>query len=273
MKVARSGYYAWCKRPVSRRAEANAAVRAEIQGIHRASRGTYGYPRVQAELRARGQVCNHKRVARLMRLAGLQGQRKGNQRVSTTRSSSAHPVAPNHLNRDFTATAPNRKWTADITYIPTHQGRLYLAVVLDLFSRRVVGWAMATDLTQKVVHDALQMALLHRQPPPGLLHHSDRGSQYTAHAYQDLLTQHCMLPSMSRKGDCYDNAPTESFFATLKAELATPAFPSIALARSAIFDFIEIWYNRRRRHSSLDFHSPLDFETLHSPSFVSTKTG
>lgn len=249
------------------------ALRTEIQAIYRESRGTYGYPRVQAELRARGQVCNHKRVARLMRLEGLQGQQKGNQRLSTTRSSPAHLIAPNHLNRDFTATAPNQKWTADITYIPTHQGWLYLAVVLDLFSRRVVGWAMATDLSQQLVHDALQMALRRRQPAPGLLHHSDRGSQYTAHAYQVLLSQHHILPSMSRKGDCYDNAPTESFFATLKSELATPSFPSLARARSAIFHFIEIWYNRRRRHSSLYFHSPLDFEALHSPSFLSTLTG
>lgn len=273
MKVARSGYYAWRTRPLSRRAVINAALRAEIRGIHQESRGTYGVPRVQAELRARGQVCNHKRLARLMRLEGLQGLRKGHKRVSTTRATPTHPVVPNHLNRDFSAERPNQKWTADITYIPTHQGWLYLAVVLDLFARRVVGWAMATDLSQNLVHTALQMALVRRQPPPGLLHHSDRGSQYTAHAYQNLLSHHHILPSMSRTGDCYDNAPTESFFATLKSELATPSFGSLAHARSAIFDFIEIWYNRKRRHSSLGFRAPLDFEALHSPSFLSTISG
>lgn len=273
MEVARSGYYAWRKRPVSRRAVVNAAICAEIRVIHQESRGTYGSPRVQAELHARGQGCNHKRVARLMRLEGLQGQCKGYKRVSTTRATPTHPVAPNHLNRNFTAERPNQKWTADITYIPTHQGWLYLAVVLDLFARRVVGWAMATDLNQQLVHTALQMALVRRKPAPGLLHHSDRGSQYTAYAYQDLLIQHAIRPSMSRTGDCYDNAPTESFFATLKSELATSAFRSHALARSAIFDFIEIWYNRKRRHSSLGFQSPLDFEALHSPSFLSTQQG
>lgn len=272
MGVARSGYYAWLKAVQTRREMANQHLVQEIRAIHRESRGTYGCPRIHAELRARGQLCTRKRVARLMRLDDLRGLRKGYQRLSTTDSRHSDPIAPNLLQQDFHATAPHQKWTADITYIPTDAGWLYLAVVLDLYSRRIVGWAMAPQMRQSLVLDALNMALVRRQPSATLIHHSDRGSQYTALAYQERLRQHYIQPSMSRKGNCYDNAPTESFFATLKAEILQRPFPSHPLARSAIFDFIEVWYNRRRRHSALGFRSPSDFEFLHFSS-LSTKTG
>jgi len=272
MGVARSGYYAWLKADKTPREMANQHLVQEIRAIHRESRGTYGCPRIHAELRARGQLCTRKRVARLMRLDDLRGLRKGHKHLSTTDSRHRNPIAPNLLQQDFHATAPNQKWTADITYIPTDAGWLYLAVVLDLYSRRIVGWAMAPQMRQSLVLDALNMALVRRQPSADLIHHSDRGSQYTACAYQECLRHYHIQPSMSRKGNCYDNAPTESFFATLKAEILPHPFASHRLARSVIFDFIEVWYNRRRRHSALGFRSPHDFELFHSSS-LSTKTG
>jgi transposase InsO family protein len=273
MGVARSGYYAWLQGNPSRREMANQHLSEQIRVVHAESRGTYGYPRVHAELRARGEVCTRKRVARLMRQQGLCGRRKGRRYVVTTDSRHADPVAPNLLNQDFQANAPDQKWCSDITYIPTYCGWLYLAIVLDLFSRKIVGWAMAPDMRQALVHDALNMALVRRQPPPGLIHHSDRGSQYTAYAYQALLLQHDIQPSMSRKGNCYDNAPAESFFATLKEEILTQPFHTQQDARSAVFNFIEVWYNRRRRHSALGFCSPIDFESVFFASSLSTKTG
>jgi transposase InsO family protein len=273
MGVARSGYYAWLKGSPTQREMANHQLAEQIREVHAQSRGTYGYPRVHAELRARGAVCTRKRVARLMRQQGLRGRRKRRLRVVTTDSRHANPVAPNLLNQEFQADAPDQKWCCDITYIPTQGGWLYLAIVLDLFSRKIVGWAMASHMQQTLVHDALNMALVRRQPPPGLLHHSDRGSQYTAYAYQDLLRQHQIEPSMSRKGNCYDNAPAESFFATLKEEIITQPFASHQEARSAVFHFIEVWYNRRRRHSALGFRSPNDFESTFAASSLSTKTG
>jgi putative transposase len=272
MGVARSGYYAWLKAAKTPREMANQQLVQEIRAIHRESRGTYGCPRIHAELWSRGQVCTRKRVARLMRLDDLRGLRKGHKRLSTTDSRHSDPIAPNLLQQDLHATAPNQKWTADITYIPTDSGWLYLAVVLDLYSRRIVGWAMAPQMRQSLVLDALNMALVRRQLSTTLIHHSDRGSQYTALAYQERLRHFHIQPSMSRKGNCYDNAPTESFFATLKQEIVQHPFASHQHARSAIFHFIEVWYNRRRCHSALGFLSPHNFELTHSSS-LSTKAG
>jgi len=260
LSVSPSGYYAWRRRTPSVRAQANTQLLDRIRAIHQASRGTYGSPRVQAELRAQGMVCNHKRVERLMRLDGLCGIRR-HRRVVTTRAASDGLVAPNHLNRNFTAAAPNRVWLTDITYIPTHQGWLFLAAVLDLFSRKVVGWHMDTHLTADLALQALRMALLHRRPLPGLLHHSDRGAQYTSRVYLRPLALAQATLSMSRRGNCHDNAPMESFFATLKTELIhRSTFLTRDQARAAIFDYLETFYNPVRRHSSLGYLSPNDFE-------------
>ncbi len=261
LKVSSSGYYAWRKRTASQRDQHNALLVERMRAIQKACRGTYGSPRMTAELRAQGIVCNRKRVARLMRLHGLNVQlRRRHKR--TTRSNPNALAAPNHLNRDFRATAPNRKWLSDITYIQTREGWLYLAVVLDLFSRKIVGWAMSTHINDRLTCAALQMAIQHRQPAPGkLLHHSDRGAQYTALQYRDTLAQIQAQISMSRRGDCYDNAPPESFFATLKTELIhRTVYLTRNQARADIFDYIEVFYNRFRRHSALHFLSPCDFE-------------
>lgn len=207
--------------------------------------------------------CGRKRVERLMRAAGLPAQRRRSYRC-TTNSQHPHPVAPNHLDRRFAVTdsgAPNRVWVGDITYVPTREGWLYLAVILDLASRRVVGWAMQPTLAQSLTCAALRMAVLHRQPAPGLLHHSDRGGQYAAGDYQALLTSHTMTPSMSRKGDCYDNAVVESFFATLEWELIERHdWHTRQEAQAAMFEYIEVWYNRQRRHSTLGYRSPIAYE-------------
>ena len=216
--VSRSGYYAWASRPESARAVKDRAVAAEIRTAHAASRGRYGSPRVHAALRAHGRRVGRKRVARLMRGMGLSARRRRRFR-RTTDSAHAFPVAPNLLGRDFTASAPDRIWLADLTYIWTAEGWLYLAVVLDLFSRRVVGWAMADHLGHELALAALDMAIVRQRPAPGLMHHSDRGVQFAAHGYRKRLQQHGILCSMSRKGNCWDNAPMESFYATLKGEL------------------------------------------------------
>jgi transposase InsO family protein len=211
-------------------------------------------------------------VARLMRRAGLQARRRRRAKVTTTNSQHPHPIAPNRLNRQFTAGGPNEKWVGDITYIRTREGWLYLAAVLDLYSRKVVGWAMEPHMEQELVTSALQMATTRRRPGPGVVHHSDRGSQYAAQDYQQLLSAHHMEASMSRKGNCYDNALMESFFASLKAECARGVFPSRAHARQSIFEYIEVWYNRQRRHSALGYASPDTFEQRHFESnLVSTK--
>jgi len=261
LKVSRSGYYAWRKRPVSARKMANDKLTEKIKEIYHQSRQTYGSPRIQAELRGNGLKYGHNRVARLMREAQLRAKQKGKFKVTTTDSNHNYPVAPNLLKQDFAASRSNEKWVSDLTYIPTAEGWLYLAAVMDLYSRRIVGWAMGHTLARWLTMAALQMALESRQPPPGLLHHSDRGSQYASHDYQALLTKHQMQVSMSRKGNCYDNAPMESFFGTLKTELVHHRlYATRAEAKTDIFEYIEVFYNRSRRHSALAYQSPVAFE-------------
>ncbi len=219
LEVSRSGYYAWrSQQHKGKQSKKHQALIEHIRRIHQKSRQTYGSPRISAELRTEGVVCNHKRVARLMRLEGIQGCRK-HRKVRTTDSKHANPVAPNLLNREFTAAGPNEKWVADITYIPTREGWLFLAAVLDLYSRKIVGWGMSPQITADLVENALRMALYERQPDPGLLHHSDRGSQYASDQIRRILAANHIKVSMSRTGNCYDNAVMESFFSTLKCEL------------------------------------------------------
>jgi putative transposase len=257
--VSPSGYYAWHKRPLSAHARADVELTAEIQAIHRESRGTYGAPRVHAELAARGLRISRKRVARLMRAAGVHGVSRRKQFVTTRRDETAQ-AAPDLVNRQFQATAPDRLWVADITYIPTAAGFLFLAVVLDAWSRRVVGWAMAGHLRTELVLDALDMALRGRRPHQ-VIHHSDHGCQYTSIAFGLRCREAGVQPSMGSVGDAYDNALCESFFATLECELLDRRrFVTHAEARLAVFDYIEGWYNPRRRHSALDYLSPLAYE-------------
>jgi transposase InsO family protein len=263
LTVSVSGYYAWRSRSESGRAQANRALTGHIQRVHRDSRQTYGSPRVHAALQQQGVVCSRKRVERLMRVQGIRGLHRRRKQPSTTASRHTLPVAANLLKRDFTAPAPNRKWLADITYIDTDEGFLYLASIEDVFSRRIVGWSMAEHLATSLVTAALHMALYSRQPDQSLLHHSDRGSQYASFDYQHLLAQRHITVSMSRPANCYDNAMKESFFATLKTECAAISFPTRAAARVAIFEFIEVWYNRQRLHSALGYLSPEQFERHH----------
>ncbi|MHA7631642.1 IS3 family transposase [Corallococcus sp. M7] len=260
LQVSRAGYYAWEGREASARQKANAALTERIRQVHQDSRRTYGSPRVRAELQAQGKEVGGHRVAWLMREAGLRA--RGRRRfVRTTDSRHGLPVAPNALARAFHPPKANRVWAADITYVPTREGWLYLAVVLDLFSRRVIGWAMGSSLERHLVLSALDMALESRRPPEGLLHHSDRGSQYASEDYQRALAAHGLCCSMSRKGNCWDNAVVESFFSTLKTELVHPRdFPTREAAQAALFEFIEVFYNRKRRHSSLGYVSPAEFE-------------
>ena len=259
--ISASGYYAWRRRRPSARQEANEAMVERIKEIHAESDKTYGSPRVHAELVAQGVRCNKKRVERLMRVHDIQAKQRKRRRPRTTDSNHRLPIAPNVLNREFTAEAPNQKWVTDITYIPTAEGWLYLAAVMDLYSRRIVGWSMAARMTSKLVKDALKLALAQRQPGPGLMHHSDRGSQYASADYRILLTAHGMVASMSRSGDCYDNAPMESFFGTLKTErVHYRHYRTRAEARRDIFNYIEVFYNRKRRHSALGYKSPAEFE-------------
>lgn len=260
LNVSSSGYYAWRKRPVSEREMANQELLKEIKAVHEESYETYGSPRIYAEMKEKGVICSENRVARLMRQEGLQAKQSKRYKT-TTKADKSHPVTPNLLAQDFMASAPNQKWTADITYIPTLEGWLYLAVILDLFSRRVVGWSMSARMTSTLVIDALNMALGQRQPGPGLLHHSDRGSQYTSHLYQTLLVDSFMLSSMSRTGNCYDNATSESFFGTLKTELTDHClYATRAEAKTDVFFYIEGFYNRKRRHSTLGYVSPEAYE-------------
>lgn len=260
LQVSRSGYYSWLGRPASARAKSDQALLVHIQEIFQQSRCTYGYPRVYKELVAQGINCGRDRVARLMRQAGLRAVHKRKYRV-TTQSDHKRPVAPNLLGQDFNTETANQKWLTDITFVPTDEGWLFLAPVLDLYSRMVVGWAMEAYLDRRLTLKALQMALAGRRPPAGFLHHSDRGGQYASEEYQALLDAHGALVSMSRKGNAYDNAPMESFFATLKAELVHRRhYRTRAEARADIFEYIETFYNRRRRHSALGYLSPLEFE-------------
>jgi transposase InsO family protein len=240
----------------------NDQLAAKIRQIHQASYETYGSPRIHAELQQHGILCNRKRVERLMRLHQLRAVCKRRRRY-TTNSAHKLPVAPNRLDQDFAAQAPNRKWVADISYVWTAEGWLYLAAILDLFSRKIVGWAMAERSDRHLVHKALQMALVRRRPGTDLLHHSDRGSQYASQDYQTLLADHQIQVSMSRTGNVYDNAVMESFFATLKTELVHRRhYQSRAEARTNIFSYIEGFYNRRRRHSALGYCSPEQFESV-----------
>ena len=262
--VARSGYYAWKEHAPSARERANQVLVEEIRQEFTTSRRTYGSPRIQLALADKQVACGRHRVARLMRQAGLRARgRRKRHPITTQRDPQAAP-APNRLNQDFSASAPNQKWVTDFTYIETAEGWLYLAVVLDLYSRRVIGWSMRDTMDVSLVEKALQMALDDRQPAPGLLHHSDQGSQYTAEAYLTCLREAKSLLSMSRVGNCYDNAVAESFFATLKAECVTGSFPTRAQARTTIFEYLEVWYNRHRLHSSLGYCSPVDFENKFS---------
>lgn len=260
LRVGRSGYYAWVKRPASSRAQANQALLALIRVAYQDSRQSYGSPRLHLALRQQGIACGRHRVARLMRASGLCARPKRRFRPVTTQRADNVVPAPNRLNQDFAAAAPNQKWASDFTYIETDEGWLYLAVVLDLFSRRVIGWAMRETMETELVEAALRMALEDRQPAAGLLHHSDQGCQYTSTAYlTDLTTAHSQL-SMSRVGNCFDNAMVESFFSTLKNECVTGPFRTRAEARTTIFEYLEVWYNRQRMHSSLGYRSPVDFE-------------
>ena len=263
LDVTRSGFYAWCKRAPSKRAREDQRLRIEVRVAHRESRGCYGSPRIHKDLQSKGERVSRKRVARLMRVEGLRGKKKRRFRV-TTNSDHAHPVAPNVLDRKFdVAEVPgrNRVWVADITYVPTREGWLYLAVVIDLASRLVVGWSMGETLETELVIRALEMAVQRRRPAPGLLHHSDRGVQYASNEYRELLEGLKAVVSMSRKGNCWDNAVAESFFATVEIELIEDAdWQTRNEARSAIFDFVEVWYNRSRRHSSLEYLTPAEFD-------------
>ena len=258
--VSRSGYYGWRQRSPSAGERANEALLVEIRAAYVKSRKTYGSPRIHAYLRRKGWFCGRNRVARLMHQEHIRARKVHRNHPRTTQQCPGAKVAPNLLNREFSATFPNQKWVSDITYIGTQEGWLYLAVILDLYSRRVVGWAMSEQIDTELANSAWQMALLNRQPSAGFLHHSDRGSQYTSEEYQHQLADLQCQVSMSRTGNCYDNAAMESFFSTLKAECATTSFASKADACTAIFEYIEGWYNRQRLHSSLDFLSPLEFE-------------
>jgi transposase InsO family protein len=260
LAVSRAGFYAAQARPAAAHTRRDQQLAVAIAAIHAETRQRYGSPRVHTELRARGQRVSRKRVARLMRQRDLAARRRRRYRV-TTDSRHPFPVAANVLARQFTAPAPDAVWVTDITYIPTGEGWLYLAVILDLYSRGIVGWAMSDRITQQLTLDALGMALARRRPREGLLHHSDRGSQYASGDYQTALGRQGIVGSMSRRGDCWDNAVAESFFATLKVELVHDALWSTrAAARGAVFEYIEIFYNQQRRHSSLGFLSPLAFE-------------
>ena len=260
LHVSRAGFYAWQTRPPAARGRADDRLGLEIAAIHAESRQRYGSPRIHAELVDRGCCTSRKRVARLMRVRGLAARRRRRFRV-TTQSRHPFPVAPNILARQFERAKPDQAWVTDITYIPTGEGWLYLAVILDLSSRFAVGWAMSARITDDLTRDALAMALARRRPPQGLLHHSDRGSQYASRDYQEALAQHGIVCSMSRRGDCWDNAVAESFFATLKVELVHDAtWATRAMARTELFEYLELFYNGQRRHSALGYLSPRAFE-------------
>ena len=261
LHVSRSGYYAWVDRPPSASQTRRDELVEQIRAAHQASAATYGSPRVHAELvEHKVDVCVNT-VAKLMKTAGIRSVMRRKFLVRTTDSAHGLPVADNVLDRQFQASRPDQKWACDITYVPTAQGFLYLAAVIDLCSRKIVGWSMADHLRTELCTDALEMALRSRRPRDGLLHHSDRGVQYASHDYRQLLQSHGVTVSMSRRGDCYDNALVESFWGTLKTELVHHrAYQTREEARSSIFRYIECWYNRRRRHSAIGYVSPEQFE-------------
>lgn len=261
--VTRSGYYAWQPDQAGRRELENRVLVEQIRMEHKISRKTYGSPRIWASLVGQGVSCGRHRVARLMRREGICPPKRHRRYPVTTQRQPGIIPAPNRLNQNFSATTTNTKWVSDFTYIDTAEGWLYLAIILDLFSRKVVGWAMSEHMDTALVETALHMALQTRQPNATLLHHSDQGSQYTSAAYQSNLAHRNIQMSMSRVGNCYDNAVAESFFGTLKAECVTSQFATQAQARTTIFEYIEVWYNRQRLHSSLGYLSPVQFEHQH----------
>lgn len=264
LEVSRSGYYAWLAATPSQRQQMNERLLLEIRAVHTEHRERYGSPRIHRELAAQGRHVSRKRVARLMRENGLRGRPRRRFR-RTTDSRHRLPIAPNLLEREFRVGAPNRAWVGDITYVWTAEGWSYLAVLLDLFSRRVVGWAIGRSLDRELALRALRMAITRRAPPRGLIHHTDRGCQYASAEYRALLERHGLRGSMSRVGDCWDNAVAESFFATLKKELVHGcAFVTRSEAYDAIADYIENYYNTIRRHSSAGFNSPARFELTHT---------
>jgi transposase InsO family protein len=261
LAVSRGGYYAWRKRSPSAAARRREQLTDEIRTAYAVGRAAYGSPRVHRELLARGTKCDRKTVARLMKQAGIQAKTVKKFRVSTTDSNHGRPIAANVVHRDFAPAAPNRTWVADITYVPTQEGWLYLAAVEDLYSRKIVGWSMSERIDSRLVVDALEMALERQLPGDGLVAHSDRGVQYASEHYRELLTRHGITCSMSRRGNCWDNAPMESFFATLKKELVhLENYETRADARQSIFEYVEVFYNRVRRHSALNYLSPVNFE-------------
>jgi putative transposase len=260
LEVSENGYYNWRTRGKSKRKQENEELAERIEDAYQQHGGKYGSPRIHAALKTQGVYCGRKRVARLMRENDLYARKK-RRKVRTTNSQHRFPIAPNLLKRDFEASAPNKKWVADITFIETREGWLYLAGVLDTYSRKIVGWSMGKQHDTTLVEDALQMALQSRRPAAGLIHHSDRGSEYASIRYQALLQLCDIQASMSEKGDCYDNAMMESFWATLKEECCgTTIFATRSEARMAVFTYIEVYYNRKRLHSSLGYMSPVDYE-------------
>lgn len=260
LQVTRSGYYAWLTRPVSARAQEDTRLLEKMTAIHHKSRQTYGHRRIHADLRQDGETCGTGRVARLMRQHKLVVRLHRKHRT-TTDSAHQAPVAPNLLDRQFAVTAPDQVWVSDITYIPTWEGWLYLATVMDLGTRQIVGWSMGTTLDRSLAINALADAVQRRRPSPGLIHHSDRGSQYASRDYQQVLTDHGLVASMSRKGNCWDNAPMESFFHSLKTErVYGTVYRTRAQARREIFEYIEVWYNRQRLHSALGYLTPVQYE-------------
>ncbi len=262
LDVSRSGYYGWRKRPEGKRQQNNEELLVKIRESYRKSKKTYGSPRITEDIRAEGILCGENRIARLMRENGVVVKAKRKFKT-TTNSKHNLPVAENLLNQDFTANAPNRVWVSDITYIPTLEGWLYLAVILDVFSRNVVGWAMSDRLTADFVIRASRQAVGRRMPAPDCIFHSDRGVQYACGSFREVIKQHGFRQSMSRKGDCYDNALAESFFHTLKTEhVHLHRYATRAEARQSIFEYIEMFYNRQRRHSALGYRSPVEFEKL-----------
>jgi len=263
LHVSSSGYYAWRQRPPSAREMANQELYEKIKTVYKANYEVYGSPRIYRELWKQKVVCSENRVARLMRLRGLKAK-QSKRFKTTTKRNKKHPVAPNLLRRDFETNRPNQKWLADITYIATQEGWLYLAAVLDLHSRHIVGWAMSDRMTSDLTLNALEMALLLRRPNAGFIHHSDQGSQYTDQEYQTLLKDHGIRASMNGTGSWYDNAPMESFFGTLKSELVHHhTYQTRNEAKADVFYYIESFYNRRRLHSALDYLSPEEYEQLY----------
>ncbi len=260
--VTRSGYYRWFQKPCSKRKQRDDVLVEVISSIQKDSKGRYGSPRVTEALKRRGYRVGHNHVARLMRENGLQVRRRRRFR-STTNSKHSHPVAENLLNRQFDIKEPNRVWVSDITFVATAEGWMYLCIIMDLASRKVVGWSLGHRMKASLVMDALMMAITHRRPPGGILFHSDRGSQYCSLMVRRRLKRYHFIQSMSRKGNCWDNAPAESFFKTLKNELwGHKAFATRRIARMAIFEYIEMFYNRQRLHSSIGYHTPEEYEQI-----------